>query len=103
MRTQTVSLVPYVPVPAVTCSNAPPRNDYWLYLRAGGCFYLQDAETGKRTSLRTTDRLQAERWLNRFRGILTRWCKKAREILGHAPPRLGFDYSAHAGPIGIGS
>jgi hypothetical protein len=28
------------------------KHRYWLYLREGGCYYFQDAETGKRTSLR---------------------------------------------------
>jgi integrase len=37
------------------------KHRYWLYQRQGGSYYLEDARTGKRRSLGTTDRQQAER------------------------------------------
>jgi integrase len=37
------------------------KHRYWLYRRRGGLYYLQDAKTGKRRSLRTTDYFQAQR------------------------------------------
>lgn len=37
------------------------QHRYWIYQRQGGSNYLEDAQTGKRRSLRTTDRQEAER------------------------------------------
>jgi hypothetical protein len=37
------------------------KHKYWIYRRAGSGYYLQDAQTGHRESLQTTDSLQAQR------------------------------------------
>ncbi len=37
------------------------KQRYWLYQRGGFGYYLEDAQTGKRESLQTTDRVQAQR------------------------------------------
>ena len=37
------------------------KHRYWIYRREGSGYYLQDAQTGKRESLHTTDRAQVQR------------------------------------------
>src|SRR5665213_3058784 len=37
------------------------KHRYWIYQRHGGLYYIEDAKTGKRRSLRTTDRREAQR------------------------------------------
>jgi hypothetical protein len=46
---------------SLTFRKAIINQRYWLFRRDKGFYYLEDSQTGKRRSLRTTDRRQAER------------------------------------------